>query len=166
MYFTLTNIFIFFSNQWRESHIGDTNVCPETSADPWHVDPLALPRPDAWPSQGRAPFWTISHAQTAGRASVMALQGIFSSILLLPQTPAAASVTTAELCSAISNCSPQSASAYCTTLTGKPLQCWLSQQGSLSSYCFCSYFSWVFFHLSPFTLALTQLILNCFHCCF
>lgn len=35
------------SNQWRESHAGDTDVCPEATADAGHVDPLALPRPHA-----------------------------------------------------------------------------------------------------------------------
>lgn len=47
---------ISFSNQWRESHTGDTDVCPEASADPRHADPLALSRPHAWPAQGTAAF--------------------------------------------------------------------------------------------------------------
>lgn len=48
---------IFSSNQWRKSHTGDTDVCPEASADPRHVDPLALPRPHARPAQGSATFF-------------------------------------------------------------------------------------------------------------
>lgn len=48
---------IFCSNQWRKSHTGDTNVCPEASADPRHADPLALPRPHARPAQGAAAFF-------------------------------------------------------------------------------------------------------------
>lgn len=54
---------ISFSNQWRESHTGDTDVCPEASADPRHADPLALSRPHAWPAQGTAAFLSTTLLQ-------------------------------------------------------------------------------------------------------
>lgn len=74
---------ISFSNQWRESHTGDTDVCPEASADPRHADPLALSRPHAWPAQGTAAFPSTTLLQRPVVVLFFAINPLFSSWLLL-----------------------------------------------------------------------------------
>lgn len=127
---------ISFSNQWRESHTGDTDVCPEASADPRHADPLALSRPHAWPAQGTAAFPSTTLLQRP----VVVLFFCHQSTLLLLTPPCHFShlqrLESLLICPLLYS---TAASAYCTTLHWILLQCWLSQQGSLSSHHFSSY---------------------------
>lgn len=108
---------IFCSNQWRKSHTGDTDICPEASADPWHADPLALPRPHAWPAQGLAAFSCFLWK--------------FHCLLLTDRSHS-------HCCTAFFHCSPQFASAYCTMTWYYCNADFLSHPPS--SHRFCSFF--------------------------
>lgn len=104
---------IICSNQWRKSHTGDTNVCPEAPADPRHADPLALPRPHARPVQGAAPF--PKPLQMPAAAAVHSGEDLaFRESSAVFPSVAEATVAAALL---FFHRSPQFASAYCT-MTG------------------------------------------------
>lgn len=114
---------IFCSNQWRKSHTGDTDVCPETSADPRHVDPLTLPRPHARPAQGSATFF-----RTTADACCLPL---WESLFPVNASPAVSLSIAGQKPQPLLHCFFPPQPPVCLSILHHDwilLQCWLSQQ--------------------------------------